>query len=417
MAYLDNDQLNRPKMGDAPVYTVEQSSLTSAQDIIKKYPAVFSEGVGHLEGQYRIRLDESIPPVQHAQRRIPVPLREELQRTLSELTQQGIITPVQEPTPWISSMVVVPKKNGTLRICLDPQDLNRAIRREHYPLPTIEDIATRLHEAKIFTVLDVAKGFWHVELDESSSLLTTFHTPFGRYRWKRMPFGISSAPEIFQRRMHELIEGLHGVEVVADDFVVVGFGKSVEEATRNHDENLHAFLQRCASRGVKLNPEKVRLRLREVPFIGHIATDQGLCADPAKVQALMEMPSPTDVAGVQRFLGMVQYLCKFLPHLSDLTTPLRDLTQKDTKWVWGDPQEQALEAVKKAVTSTPVLRYYNLQEEVTLQCDASQFGLGAAMMQKGQPVAYASRALTSTETRYARDCLCVRPFRCLHIWS
>ena len=97
------------------------------------------------------------------------------------------------------------------------QDLNRAIQREHYPLPTIEDIATRLHGAKVFSVLDVRKGFWHIELDEPSSYLTTFHTPFGRYRWKRMPFGISSAPEVFQRRMHELIEGLQGVEVIADD--------------------------------------------------------------------------------------------------------------------------------------------------------------------------------------------------------
>ena len=219
-----------------------------------------------------------------------------------------------------------------------------------------------------------------------------------------MPFGISSAPEVFQRRMHELIEGLHGVEVVADDFVTVGFGETVETATQSHDQNLRVFLQRCAERGVKLNPEKVQLRLHKVPFIGHIATDRGLCADPDKVRAITEMPPPTDVAGVQRLLGMVQYLCKFLPHLSDLTKPLRDLTQKDTEWVWDHPQQVALKKLKTAVANTPVLRYYNLQEEVTLQCDASQFGssLGAAMMQNGQPVGYASRALTAAETRYAQ---------------
>lgn len=104
-----------------------------------------------------------------------------LKETLDDMVQQGIITPVTKPTPWISSIVVVPKKNGTLRICLDPKDLNKAILREHYPLPTIEDIATRLHGAKLFTILDVSKGFWHIKLDESSSYLTTFHTPFGRY--------------------------------------------------------------------------------------------------------------------------------------------------------------------------------------------------------------------------------------------
>ena len=134
---------------------------------------------------------------------------------------------------------------GTLRICLDPKDLNKAIQREHYPLPTIEDIATRLHGAKVFSVLDVNKGFWHVALDEPSSFLTTFHTPFGRYRWKRIPFGISSAPEVFQRQMHELIEGLQGIEVIADDFVAVGCGDTQEEAVHSHDQHLEAFLQRC----------------------------------------------------------------------------------------------------------------------------------------------------------------------------
>ena len=258
-----------------------------------------------------------------------------------------------------------------------------------------------MHGAKVFTVLDVSKGFWHIELDELSSFLTTFHTPFGQYRWKRMPFGISSAPEVFQRRMHELIEGLRGVEIVADEIMTVGYGESQEEAVHDHDKNLAAFLQRCADRGIKLNAEKLKLRVKEVPFIGHVATDKGLCVDPAKVRAIVEMPPPSDVTGIQRLLGMIQYLSKFLPCLSDMTKPLRDLTQKDAEWVWDQPQQKSLETIKQAVTSTPVLRYYSLQEEVTLQCDASQHGLGAALMQNGQPVAYASRALTSAETRYA----------------
>ena len=211
-----------------------------------------------------------------------------------------------------------------------------------------------------------------------------------------MPFGICSAPDVFQCRMHELIEGLEGIEVVADDFVAVWCMKSEEEAIQNHDHNLHTFLQRCTAQRVRLNPQKVKLRLREVPFIGHIATDQGLCADPAKVRAITEMPPPTDVAGVQRLLGMAQYLSTFLPHLSDLTKPLCDLTLKETEWVWDHPQRDAFNTLKKAVVSTLILRYYNLQEEVTLQCDASQSGLGAALMQNGQPVAYASRALTPT---------------------
>ena len=180
IAYLDNDKLNKPITGSSEVCALNsgKSPLTKEQ-LIQKYPQVFSEGVGRLESEYHIRLDSQIDPVQHAPRRVPVVLRERLRETLEELVQQDILALVTQPTEWISSMVVVPKKDGKLRICLDPKDLNRAIQREHYPLPTIEEIATRLHGARVFTVLDVRHGFWHVPLDEVSSLLTTFNTPFG----------------------------------------------------------------------------------------------------------------------------------------------------------------------------------------------------------------------------------------------
>lgn len=213
-----------------------------------------------------------------------------------------------------------------------------------------------------------------------------------------MPFGISSAPEVFQRHMHEVIEGLQGIEVVADDFVAVGFGETLEQATCNHDDHLEAFLQHCGEKNLKFNDTKFKLRMQEVPFIGHVPTANGLCVDPHKVQAIMEVPQPDDVTAIQRLLGLAQYISKFLPHLSDITKPLRELTQKDIEWTWDLAQQNALETLKKAVSSTPVLWYYNPQEEVTLQCDASQSGLGAAMLQNGQPVAYASRALAPAET-------------------
>ena len=202
--------------------------------------------------------------------------------------------------------------------------------------------------------------------------------------------------------MHELIEGMTGIEVVTDDFITVGYGDTLEEAAQDHDKNLLLFLQRCKERNVRLNREKLKLRQPQVLFIGHMATDQGMRIDPAKVRAIVEMPPPTDKLGVQRLLGLAQYLAKFLPHLSDTTKPLRDLTQNDIQWVWNEPQQTAFEKLKEMVTRTPVLRYYNLKEEVTLQGDASQSGLGTALMQNGQPVAYASQALTPAKTRYAK---------------
>ena len=206
--YTDNDAINKPKTGNAAVYTVQKSTLKdgmSKESLLKQFPQVFAEEVGKLDGKYHIKIDCAVNPVQHAPRRVPVAIRERLKSELDRMQEQDIIAPVTAPTPWVSSLVVVPKKNGTLRLGLDPKDLNRAIQREHYPLPTIEDVATRLHGAKVFTKLDVRNGFWHVHLDYASSYLTTFNTPFGRYRWKRMPFGIRSAPEVFQRKMHELI--------------------------------------------------------------------------------------------------------------------------------------------------------------------------------------------------------------------
>ena len=402
----DSDAIRRPDTSGGHVFSVEDVMSSSRpltkEQVIEMFPDVFDEGLGLLEGEYHIRLNDSAKPVQHAPRRGQVALRSKIKDTLEELHSAGVIEPVSKPTPWISSMLAVPKKNGKIRICLDPKDLNKAILRENYPMPTIEDIATRLHGAKVFSVLDAKNGFWHVKLDEESSHLTTFHTPFGRYRWCRMPFGISLAPEVFQRRMHELIEGLSGTEVVADDFVVAGFGDTLEEAFRDHNKNLVAFLQRCSASGVKLAMEKLQLCLEEVPLIGHYATKSGLKIHPEKVRAVLEMPRPTDVKSLLRFNGTVQYLAKFLPGLSDMAHPLRQLTRKDAEWVWSETQEKAWSDIKTAISQAPVLRFYSLQDEVTLQCDASDTGLGAALLQLQQPVSFASRALTQTETRYAQ---------------
>ena len=353
VTYLDNDKLSKPDTQDAEVFVIEDTTL-SLQQLVRKFPRVFKQGVGRLAGEYHIRLKDNANPVQHAPRRVPVALREQLKKTLDNMVKERIITPVTDPTPWISSMIVVRKKNGALRICLDPKELNKVIQRENYPLPTIEDVATRLYGAKVFTVLDVRSGFWHVVLDKPSSLLTTFHTPFGHYRWNRMPFGICSAPEIFQRRIHEVIEGLTGVEVIADNFVVVGRGDTGQIAAQDHDiKNLNALLQRCTERGLMLNPDKIKLRMQKVPFIGHVATDKGLCVDPHKVKAIADMPPSTDVAAVQRLLGLTQYLSKFLPHLAEMTKPLRDLTQKRYSLGVGQPSANSFCNVEECSQQHP----------------------------------------------------------------
>ena len=242
----------------------------------------------------------------HPPCRLPIALQEAVKKELDSLVEADVLAPVSKPTRWVSSMVVVEKKNSKIRICLDPHDLNKAIMRNYYPLPTIEQVAARLNKAKMFTVLDAKTGFWQIKLDQQSSYLTTFNMPFGRYRWLRMPFGISSAPEVWQQRVNQIVEGLAGVEVIAYDFLVCGFGDTYDEALANHDVNLQSFLNRARERGLKL-----KLRCSSVTFIGHVLTDKGLMPDPEKTKAIVNMPTPINVKSLQEFLGMAQYLSKF----------------------------------------------------------------------------------------------------------
>ena len=371
-------------------------------DIFKSYADVFDGGLGRLPGKAHLQVDPTVTPVIAPLRRTAVSLKPKLKQELERLQKMEVIQQVDEPTDWVSQFVTRTKKSGDLRICIDPGQLDKALKREHYQLPIIEEVLPELAQAKVFSKLDLASGYWHIELDEESSLLTTFNTPFGRYKWRRLPFGICVSSEIFQKRLHQALEGLDGVLCIADDIIVYGKGETLEDANRNHDQSLQNLLQRCRDKGIKLNKEKTELRKSEICFIGHRATKDGLGPDPSKIEVIKNLPKPTDVAGVRRFSGFVNYLAKFLPNLSDVMEPIRQLTRSDVEWHWDDPQETAFQKVKELVMKAPVLAYYDPSQELDVECDASERGLGAVLTQNGKPVAYASRALTDTETRYAQ---------------
>ena len=312
-----------------------------------------------------------------------------------------MLTPVEQPTDWVSQMAIGMKKGGGLRICIDPRPLNCALKREHYQLPILEDILPDLTRAKVFSKVDLRHGYWHCSLDQQSSDLTTFVTPFGRYQWTRLPFGLSASSEIFQKRLVQALEGLPGIACIADDILVYGTGDTKGEAEKDHDQNLRLLMERCQEMSIKLNPEKLMLKVQEIDFMGHRLTAEGLKPDPSKVEAIVTMEAPKDRAEVQRFCGAVNYLVKFLPKLSDVIEPIRQLTKSDIEWHWMEPQEKAFKEIKALITQAPVLAYYDPNKKLTIQCDASGRGLGAALLQEGRPVAYASRALSDAETRYA----------------
>ena len=365
-------------------------------DLIGRYPDCF-EGIGKFETQYHITLDPTVQPVVHPARRVPFALKPDIKKELDSMEQQGVIRKVGEgePTDWVNSLVYRRKANGQLRICLDPKDLNKAIRRDHHVTPTLEEILPKFNGAKYFSILDAKSGYWNVELDEPSSYLTTFNSPFGRYRFLRMPFGLRMAQDVFQRRIDQLLEGCPGATGIADDIVV--YGHTEEE----HDDNLHTLMERCVGKGLKLNPEKIRIKEPEIKFFGVICSADGVRADPKKTSALLDMPAPTNRQELLSFLGLATYMGTFIPNLSNKTAPLRELTAKNAIFQWTPNHQQAFNDVKNAITAETTLSYFDPSKPITVQVDASMAGLGAALIQEDRPVAFASRALSDTESRYA----------------
>ena len=297
-------------------------------------------------------------------------------------------------------MVVVPKKNGAIRICVDLKPLNENVLREVHPLPKVDDTLAQLAGAQVFSKLDANSGFWQIPLAKNSRHLTTFITPFGRYCFNKMPFGISSAPEHFQKRMSEILSGLDGVLCLMDDVLV--FGKDKKE----HDERLMAALKRIEAAGATLNPSKRKFRKQQLKFLGHLVDGEGIRADPNKTSAITEMKPPTNISELRRFMGMVNQLGKFSHNLADLTQPLRQLLSKKSTWLWGPDQDQAFANVKAELAKPTVLTLYDPLAPTKVSADASSYGLGAVLMQKSdsqwRPVAYASRSMTETERRYAQ---------------
>ena len=372
-------------------------------ELLHRYRDVF-HGIGELPGEYDIKLEEDASPVIYPVRRVPESIKPKLKESLRKMESNKIIQKVDGPTDWVNSLVIVEKPDKTLRICLDPRELNRSIRREHFHIPTLEDIQAKLSGSKFFTTLDCSAGYWQVKLSEKSSSLTTFNTPFGRYKFLRMPFGISSAQEVFQKKVSQLLEGIPGVINYIDDILI--HARTEEE----HDRTLEKVLQKCREAHVKLKKEKCHVKKNQTKYLGHIITELGMKADPFKVEAIVNMETPNNKQAVQRLLGMVNWLGRFIPNTSIITEPLRCLLKKEVEFHWQDSQQKAFERIKQALISSSVLKYFNVDEETTISVDASKTGLGAVLLQNSQPVAYASRSLTSTEQNYAqieKECLAV----------
>ncbi|KAJ0175476.1 hypothetical protein K1T71_008635 [Dendrolimus kikuchii] len=362
---------------------------------MNNYKDLFT-GIGKLPGKYRIIIDKNACPSICPVRKIPLGVREKLKNELDRMENMQIIRKVEHPTQWVNAIVLPAKKDGSFRICLDPRPLNRVIKRAHYPLPTLTEISTKLHNATYFSKLDARSGFWMVELDDESADLCTFGTPFGRYQFLRLPYGISCASEIFHAKIRQLLEGLDGVDSFVDDIIVWGESKS------QHDERLTKLLEKARAVGIKFNRDKCEFCVEQITYLGHTFNKHGMQVDKEKLRAIKEMPNPKDKLSLERFLGMVNYLSKFIPNFSELSSPLRCLLKKGSEWTWDKTHESAVERLKEALCNAPVLAIYSSNQPVVVTVDASAKALGAALLQAGRPVEFASLTLSETQIRYAQ---------------
>lgn len=312
---------------------------------------------------------------------------------INDMKKQGVIRP--SSSPWASPVVLVPKKNGQLRFCIDYRRLNAVTKKDVYPLPRIDDILDHLGKAKYFTSLDLASGHWQVKLAEESHQKSAFTTHCGLFEFIRMPFGLCNAPATFQRLMQVVLAGLdwNSCFVYLDDILIAS--KTFDE----HMKHLREVFNRLRKATLRLKPKKCHILRSEVQYLGHVVSSKGIRPDPAKVEKVTSYTIPTNVSEVHRFLGLASYYRRFIPNFSKVASPLHALTKKNVEFLWTTECGNVFEQLKKALVTAPVLSYpiFGPQQEFILETDASGVGLGAVLSQEQNglvhPIAYASRSL------------------------
>lgn len=362
-----------------------------------KYPNLF-KGVGKLKDtKVKIHIDPTVKPVAQRHVRTPFHLREKVGQEIQKLLDEDIIEKVEgEPTPWISPIVAIPKKNpNEIRVCVDMREANRAIVRERHMLPTVEELIHDLNGAAVFSKLDLRSGYHQLELEDSSKYITCFSTHMGIFRYKRLNFGISSASEIFQETVRNQIQDIENVRNISDDILV--YGKTQEE----HDIALNRTFKRLNDRGLTLNKQKCELNKNRITFFGVVFSDKGVSPDPAKVNAIKDASTPQNEKELRSFLGMTSYCSRFIPDYATICEPLRRLTHQDEEWKWTEEQQNSFDALKSKLSSETVMAYYDPKKDIEVIVDASPVGLAAILVQN-KIVAYASRALTDVESRYSQ---------------
>ena len=371
-----------PLCREKPIFHEPVGALiTDKEQLTAMYPNSFDR-IGSLKGEYTIKIDPNIAPVQKVRYKVPIESKEAICVALDSMIEGDILEPQIEPTPWVNSATYPVKPTGEVRPCLDCMPLNKAIIRENHTPPTVEEIAHELAGARYFTKGDTYKAFLHIHLSKKSRELTVSGTnTHGRLCYKRMPFSMKMSQDVFQIQMDLILEQCPGVIGIHDDVIIYRYTQE------DHDANLINFLNVCQMEGLCLSSKKLELRRDRVSFFRVIYSKEGVEPDPKKIQGIEEMTVPETKQQLQSFLAEL----------------LRQLLKKDVTFYWDDQLTRSFQEIKyllKRATSKP-LGYYDRRKEVIVQADASLRGLGTCLIQDGKPIAFASKSLTGAESRYA----------------
>ncbi len=342
-----------------------------------------------------LKLRDDAVPKQFPPRKVPLALQAQARAQLDEMLRDGVVERVTEPSEWVHPMQIAFKPDGRLRICMDPRYLNQFLERAIFPFPSLDQVFSSIKGAKYFSKIDLTWGFWNLLLDEESSKLCTFVTPWGVFRYKRLPFGVSPAPEVFHRVLADVLRDIPGVIHYVDDVLV--YGATLAE----HDERLQIVLRRLIAAGFAISDTKCSFRKQAVVFLGHLLSGEKIRPDPSKVAAILQMRPPTNISEHRGLMGFVNFLSQFLPHYSSITEPLRRLQSGKSLFRWSEDQQRSFDLLKRLFAREPCLAPFDQQADVSLATDASSTGLGAVLLQHGRPVMYVARSLTEAEKRYS----------------
>ena len=372
------------------------------EEILAQHQALFKDELGKMKGfQAKIHVDKDAPPIFCKARPIPFALRAKVEKEIERLLEEKVIEPVKH-SEWAAPVVPVLKSSGEVRLCGDyKMTINKRSKLEQYPIPSLEDLTTKLSNGSVFYKLDLSHAYNQIELDAQSRQFVTINTHKGLFQYTRLPYGVSSAPAVFQRAMESVVQGIPSVAVYFDDILVTG------ETVSQSLENLEAVLSRLDDAGLRLKKEKCQFMAHEITYLGHRISQAGIKPVGEKVQALVDAKVPGNDTELKAYLGLLNYYGKFLQGLSQKLHPLHRLLQNGVKWQWGAEQQECFEKTKNMILSARVLVHYDPSKALILQCDASQYGLGAVLsqvMDDGQehPVGFTSRTLNAAEKNYSQ---------------